>query len=125
MDKLQNELDKHVDKMNKQKNEDKQNAYKEKYIDPIEETIDGIQSLVDQYEETYEEMLSQIDDWQDKYNEILDNNYEKITYQIELDTTISDNAESLLDYYLDKIEDNSYKVGELFNLYFGSEGQLA
>ena len=58
MDKLQNELDKHVDKMNKQKNEDKQNAYKEKYIDPIEETIDGIQSLVDQYEETYEEMLS-------------------------------------------------------------------
>lgn len=125
MDKLQNELDKHVDKMNKQKNEDKQNAYKEKYIDPIEETIDGIQSLVDQYEETYEEMLSQIDDWQDKYNEILDNNYEKITYQIELDTTISDNAESLLDYYLDKIEDSSYKVGELFNLYFGSEGQLA
>ena len=44
--------------MNKQKNEDKQNAYKEKYIEPIEETIDGIQSLVDQYEETYEEMLS-------------------------------------------------------------------
>ena len=125
MDKLQNELDKHIDKMNKQKNEDKQNEYKEKYIEPIEETIDGIQSLVDQYEETYEEMLSQIDDWQDKYNEILDNNYEKITYQIELDTTISDNAESLLDYYLDKIEDNSYKVGELFNLYFGSEGQLA
>lgn len=125
MDKLQNELDKHIDKMNKQKNEDKQNAYKEKYIEPIEETIDGIQSLVDQYEETYEEMLSQIDDWQDKYNEILDNNYEKITYQIELDTTISDNAESLLDYYLDKIEDSSYKVGELFNLYFGSEGQLA
>lgn len=125
MDKLQNELDKHIDKMNKQKNEDKQNEYKEKYIEPIEDTIDGIQSLVDQYEETYEEMLSQIDDWQDKYNEILDNNYEKITYQIELDTTISDNAESLLDYYLDKIEDNSYKVGELFNLYFGSEGQLA
>lgn len=125
MDKLQNELDKHVDKMNKQKNEDKQNEYKEKYIEPIEETIDGIQSLVDQYEETYEEMLSQIDDWQDKYNEILDNNYEKITYQIELDTTISDNAESILDYYLDKIEDSSYKVGELFNLYFGSEGQLA
>ena len=125
MDKLQNELDKHIDKMNKQKNEDKQNKYKEKYIEPIEDTIDGIQSLVDQYEETYEEMLSQIDDWQDKYNEILDNNYEKITYQIELDTTISDNAESLLDYYLDKIEDSSYKVGELFNLYFGSEGQLA
>lgn len=125
MDKLQNELDKHVDKMNKQKNEDKQNEYKEKYMDPIEETIDGIQALVDQYEETYEEMLSQIDDWQDKYNEILDNNYEKITYQIELDTTISDNAESILDYYLDKIEDSSYKVGELFNLYFGSEGQLA
>ena len=125
MDKLQNELDKHIDKMNKQKNEDKQNEYKEKYIEPIEDVIDGIQSLVDQYEETYEEMLSQIDDWQDKYNEILDNNYEKITYQIELDTTISDNAESLLDYYLDKIEDNSYKVGELFNLYFGSEGQLA
>ena len=125
MDKLQNELDKHIDKMNKQKNEDKQNEYKEKYIEPIEDTIDGIQSLVDQYEETYEEMLSQIDDWQDKYNEILDNNYEKITYQIELDTTISDNAESILDYYLDKIEDSSYKVGELFNLYFGSEGQLA
>lgn len=124
MDKLQNELDKRIDKMNKQKNEDKQNAYKEKYIDPIEETIDGIQALVDQYEETYEEMLAQIDDWQDKYNEILDNNYEKITYQIELDTTISDNAESILDYYLDKIEDSSYKVGELFNLYFGKKSQL-
>jgi len=85
----------------KYKTEEAQNDFKEKYITPIEEAIDAIQGMVDAYEETYEEMLNQLDEWNDKYNEILENNYEKVTYQVELDTTINENSRKLLEYYTD------------------------
>ena len=126
MNDLQAKRDWYVDQMNTKKTSEAQDEYKKKYIDPIDEAIDHLQGYVDAYEAELQILLDQIDDWSTNYAEILENNLEAANYEIEFRVKINDNAKSWIDYYLKKIEDDIYKIGELYHkLFIDNDSTLA
>lgn len=121
MDRYQTARDKLIDEMNKKKTKEAQDKFKEKYLDPLDQAIDGINSQVEEYESHIETHLQEIDDWSDKFNEVLENIYEHANTQVELNLTVNDNASKLVDYYVSKLEDDVYKIGELYDKMFGEQ----
>ena len=121
MDRYQTARDKLIDTMNTKKTKEAQDKFKEKYLDPLDQAIDGINSQVEEYESHIETHLQEIDDWSDKFNEVLENIYEHANTQVELNLTVNDNASKLVDYYVSKLEDDVYKIGELYNKMFGAQ----
>ena len=121
MNAMQDELNAFERYYNNKKNfntEETQEAFKEKNITPLKEAIDRLQEAIDQYDETrelIEELKTNIEeayiDWQTQ-------NYEKLTYSLEIKTTVNDNDLSLLEYKINKISDNVYKAAELLSDYF-------
>ena len=85
-------------------------------IDGIQEKIDNLKDAITQYDETRELMEDLDDEEREKRREIQDNNYEKLTYKLELDNIVTDNEMKELDYYLGKMEGDIEKAVEAFGI---------
>ena len=121
MNAMQDELNAFERYYNNKKNfntEETQEKFKEKNITPLKEAIDRLQEAIDQYDETRELIEELKTNIEDAYIEWQTQNYEKLTYSLEIKTTINDNDLSLLEYKINKISDNVYKAAELLSDYF-------
>ena len=91
----------------------------QKKIEAIQEKIEELKSAISQYDET-RELLEDLDnELEDKFNEWQDNNYEKLTYSLELKLEINDMELERIDYFLNKFADNFYKMAESAGLLMG------
>ena len=122
---LEDELNFYESVYNNPKNfntEETQNAYKEKYITPLADAINRLQSAIDQYDETRELIQELKDNINEAYTEWLDLNYEKLTYSLEIKVTVNDNDLTYLDHKISQIEDDIYKTAEVLDYYFSGTG---
>lgn len=91
---------------------EEQDAYQKSTLDPLNKKIEEIKNLVDIYDST-QDLLVEVDNQiRDALNEWQDKNYEILTYKIELQIEINDMEQERLDYYLNKYEDDFYKMAE-------------
>lgn len=96
----------------KHASKDAQDAYEENVVQPIRDKIDEIKEALGIYTDTrelIEDLQNQIDD---AFYEWQDNNYEQIHYKLELELEINDTELRMIDYYLNKIADDFYSMGE-------------
>lgn len=87
-------------------------AYNGALTDEAEQAYSDFKNAISQYEETLnllEDLAEQIQDYKD---EILSKNYEKLTYELEVNITLNDNDLKILDYYINKCSDDFYKISE-------------
>ena len=121
MNAMQDELNAFERYYNNKKNfntEETQEKFKENNITPLKEAIDRLQEAIDQYDETRELIEELKTNIEEAYIEWQTQNYEKLTYSLEIKTTVNDNDLSLLEYKINKISDNVYKAAELLSDYF-------
>lgn len=111
MTKLYNQLNSAIQSANKDGNAT--DAEQEK-IDKIQEKIDKIKEAISQYDETKEliedlenEELEKLYQWQDA-------NYDMLNYELEIKISIEESDLELVEYYLNKVQDNIYKTAEAF-----------
>ena len=91
---------------------EEQDKFKESTVEPIEKKISEIKEALSAYEETRElitDLQSQIDD---AFYEWQDNNLEQLEYKLELKIEINELELESIDYYMDKIADDFYAMGE-------------
>ena len=91
---------------------EEQDAYQESTLDPLNKKIEEIKNLVDTYDSTQDLLVDVDNQIRDALNEWQDKNYEILTYKIELQIEINDMEQERLDYYLNKYEDDFYKMAE-------------
>lgn len=109
---LYNELHKAEQEFNSLTTSEAQSDYQEKVIDPIQNKIDELKSLIDQYNETNDLLMELDNELEDQLNEIQDKNYEKLSYTVEIKVEINDRALEELEFYLDAMSDDFYKMAE-------------
>lgn len=91
---------------------EEQDAYQESTLDPLNKKIEEIKNLIDIYDSTQDLLVDVDNQIRDALNEWQDKNYEILTYKIELQIEINDMEQERLDYYLNKYEDDFYKMAE-------------
>jgi hypothetical protein len=92
------------------------NEDEEKRLEELDTQIERLQDAISQYDETKElseDLANEIDD---KFYEWQDNNYEQLTYELELKLEVNDSKLEIVDYYLEKIEDDMYATLEAYEL---------
>lgn len=101
-----------------------QDKIQEEQIDPIQDKIDYLKEYIARYDESLatvqeidEELNAVITTWQE-------NNYEQLTYALELKIEVNDDQLETLDYYLNKVEDDFYKSAEGAQLLYNKAGPL-
>lgn len=112
MQSLYNELHKAELKANTFKTSEFQSKYEETTIQPIENKIKEIKDLISQYEDTNKLFTDVENEIVDKFNEWQDKNFEKLSTEIEIKVEINDSDLKVIDYYLNKISDDFYKLAE-------------
>lgn len=81
-------------------------------IEDLKEKADNLKEAISQYDET-KELIEDLDnELVDKMNAWQDNNYEILTYELELKLEINDQSLETIDYYLNKISDDFYRMAE-------------
>lgn len=109
---LYNELYKAEEKLNTFTTSDEQSEYQESVVNPIKDKINEVKALVEQYDDS-NDLLREIDnEIEDKMNEIQDKNYEKLSYTVEIKIEVNDYALEELEFYLDSMSDDFYKMAE-------------
>lgn len=125
MDSLYKDLAEKEQIANKFATKDEQDKYVADVIDPLQKKIEELKSAMAQYDET-RELLEDIDDQiDDKWNEWQDNNYEQLTYKLELKLELNDSDLEVIDYELNKISDDFYKMAEAAALMIDSSSSSA
>ena len=111
MTKLYEELDNAITEANKDGNADDD---EQDEIDEIQDRVDALTDAIDQYDETRELIEDLDDELQDKINTWQDNNYDMLNYELEIKVSVEDSKLELIDYYVNKIQDDIYKTAEAF-----------
>ena len=119
MTKLYNQLDAEVTKANKDGNADEKEQAR---IDKIQERIDALKEAISQYDETRELIEDLDNDLDEKFYQWQDNNYEMLTYELEIKINLNDDELKVIDYYLSKISDDFYQMAEAAALMVGQDG---
>lgn len=109
---LYDELHAAEQKYNSFATKDEQEAFQESTLDPLNKKIEDLKALVEMYDSSLDAMIDVDNAIQDALNEWQDKNYEILTYKIELQIEINDMEQDRLDYYLNKYEDDFYKMAE-------------
>lgn len=91
---------------------DEQDAYQESTLDPLNKKIEDLKNLIETYDNTQDLLVDVDNQIRDALNEWQDQNYEILTYKVELQIEINDLEQDRLDYYLNKYEDDFYKMAE-------------
>ena len=119
MTELYNELNAEVTKANRDGNASESEQAR---IDKIQERIDALKDAMSQYDET-RELIEDLDNQLDeKFYQWQDNNYEMLTYELEIKLELNEDELKLIDYYLNKISDDFYQMAEAAALMVGGDG---
>jgi len=108
-EKLLEEENKLIDKYNNGGLDDEAYEEAQKKIDEAREYLEIYEETRDLYEEEWIKLREYLDD-------LADSALELTKLKIDLDISISDDTLALLDYMLEKIEDNAYKAAEAISL---------
>lgn len=95
---------------------EEQDKYIEENVTPLEEQISKLEKAIDQYDQTkelLEDLQNQIEENLDKWKE---NNYQQLTYLLELRLDVSDADLEKITYFLDKLGDKYYSMAEAAGL---------
>ena len=126
MDSLASELIAAETRMNQFATQEEQDAYEETVLEPLRKKIEELEAAIALYEgtlDTLDDVDAQIEE---KADQIMENNYNKIMEGLQLEITVNEQDLELLDYYLNKIEDDFYQMAEAAALMadFGGGSQL-
>ena len=122
MDTLAAELIAAETRMNEFATQDEQKDYEETILEPLREKIKELESAIALYEETLGIIEDADAEMEDKMDQIMANNFSKIMDSLEIEITINSSDLELLDYYLNKLEDDVYKMAEAGALMFNPDG---
>ena len=84
----------------------------QKQLDAFDKKVENVVNKQEQYDDTREEKEDVEDEIEDRYNQWQDNNYEKLSYKLELKLEINDRELELIDTKLDLIADDVFKRAE-------------
>ena len=126
MDSLANELIAAETRMNEFATQEEQEAYEETVLEPLRKKIEELEAAIALYEETLDTIDDAEAEMEEKTDQIMENNYNKIMEGLQLEITVNEQDLELLDYYLNKIEDDFYQMAEAAALMadFGGGSQL-
>lgn len=119
MTELYNELNAEVTKANRDGNASESEQAR---IDKIQERIDALKDAMKQYDETRELIEDLDNELDEKFYQWQDNNYEMLTYELEIKLELNEDELKLIDYYLNKISDDFYQMAEAAALMVGGDG---
>lgn len=119
MTELYNELNAEVTKANRDGNASESEQAR---IDKIQERIDALKDAMSQYDETRELIEDLDNELDEKFYQWQDNNYEMLTYELEIKLELNEDELKLIDYYLNKISDDFYQMAEAAALMVGGDG---
>lgn len=88
----------------------------EKFKEQYEEPFNKAKESIDQYVETINLLQSEELNLIDLQNQLADSLRERIEAKIKIDIDLSEDDLKLLEYYLDKLEDNAYDAAESIGL---------
>lgn len=88
----------------------------EKFKEQYEEPFNKAKESIDQYVETINLLQSEELNLIDLQNQLADSLRERIEAKIKIDIDLSEDDLKLLEYYLDKLEDNAYDAAEAIGL---------
>ena len=94
----------------------------DKTLEFAEKQYSSFMDLLKQYEETNNLLQDEVDKRQELINQWQDNNYEALSYEIELKLKINEDELKWLEYQLKKIGDDVYKTSEAIANLFSLEG---
>lgn len=78
----------------------------------FEKQFEQLEKYIEQYEETYDLLRDAENELQDYLYEKIDLQLEAITYAIDLELDVSDDSLALVEYQLDKIDNDGFKAAE-------------
>ena len=96
-------------------------------LEELKTMIDTFQSTIDKYNSTKSLIRDIKNQKQEAHYKWQDNNYEQLTYALEVELEINDDAMQDLEYRLNKLGDDVYSMAEAIGLMvngFSKEGQL-
>lgn len=99
------------------KTSEDESKYKEEVIQPLQDKINALKEAISAYEETrelIEDLDTQIDD---KFYEWQDNNYEILHHTLEVAIQVNDQDMKILEYFMEKVEEDVYSIAEGFHLW--------
>ena len=100
------------------------NEYEKKAIEDLQEKIDNLQAAINQYDETQQVLEDETNNLDDTLREKQDLAYDKLIYKLELKVELNELELEKLDLYLNRFQDNFYKMAEAAALLFGTNGEL-
>jgi len=89
----------------------------DKWEEEVEDVYEKVMKALDNYEEAEDIKMELINDNLDKENQILANNFENITYKVDLKLELNDNDLQRLNFMLKMTEEYYEKQGDAFALY--------
>lgn len=81
-------------------------------LDSLLDLIDKLKEAISQYDDTRELLQKLEEEIADKFYKWQDNNYQKITYSLELNLNLHEMDLKYIDYYLKTIKDDFYSLAE-------------
>ena len=115
---LTNKLNDAEQKLKDSNGEGGENSPLKQEILKYQEEIETVQNLIKIYEKLYKERADNNEAIIEANNTILQNNYDQLSYALELKIEINDMELEEIDYYLNKISDDFKKMGEAAGLAF-------
>ena len=119
MDSLAQELIAAEKHMNSLATQEEQDAYEETILEPLRKKIEELEAAIALYEESVETAEDVDKEIQDALDQKMQNNFDKIMGELEIDIAVNERDLELLDYYLSKIEDDFYAAAEAAALMVG------
>lgn len=119
MDALARELINAENHMNSLATQEEQDAYEETILKPLREKIKELEAAIALYEESLETAEETDQKIQEALDQKMQNNFDKIIGELEINIAINERDLEILDYYLNKIEDDFYAAAEAAALMVG------
>lgn len=94
----------------------------------FEKKYEQLEKYIEQYEETYDLLRDEEQKYQDLINQRIDAQLEKVQYKVEVKLDVSKDEVAVLEYQLDRINDDAFKsldaIGLLFDKSMNLEKQI-
>ena len=91
-------------------------------LEELKDRIDAFQKAIDRYDETRSTIRDIDNRRQDAFNEWQDNNYEQLSYKLELDLEINEAELRDLEYRINRLGDTAAEMAEAIGLIYSNLG---
>lgn len=81
-------------------------------VERLKKEYETFKQYVDNYEQLYNDSLENVNAYQDAIIAKMDNHYESLVYEVEINLEINELDLKELDYYLNKVSDDFYSMSE-------------